>query len=61
VGTGNFAGSFPVKIKRPVKGALTIQTATARRVTGLFGKAPWSATKRGGSPAGNPEACGNAA
>jgi hypothetical protein len=61
-GTGQFLPTVPVKLEYPIKNAaLKITTATPGRVTGLFGKAPWSATPRAGAPAKNPAACANAA
>jgi len=61
-GTGQFLPSVPVKLKYPVKNApLTIQTVTAQKVTGVFGKAPWKATRRGGAAAKSPAACASAA
>jgi hypothetical protein len=61
LGTGQLAGEFPVKIKRPVKGVLTIKTVSPQKVTGAFAKAPWSATRRAGAPSKRPDACANAA
>ncbi len=63
-GTGQFGGSYPVKIKDPVKNApLTILTVSPTKVTGLLdkGKVPWSATRLGGAPAKNPGTCSKAA
>ena len=57
-GTGQFLPSVPVKLKFPVKNApLTIQTVTPQKVTGVFGKAPWSATLRAGPPSKSAAAC----
>ena len=61
-GTGQFLPSIPVKLKFPVKNAsLAIQTVTAQKVTGVFGKAAWKATRRAGAASTNPAACANAA
>jgi hypothetical protein len=62
VGNGQFLPSVPVKLKYPVKNAsLNVKTVTATHVSGLFGKAPWSVTRRPGAPSKNPAACANAA
>jgi len=61
-GSGQFLPSVPVKLKFPVKNApLTIATVTPGKVAGVFGKAPWSATRRAGAPSKSPAACANAA
>jgi hypothetical protein len=61
-GTGQFLPSVPVKLKYPVKNAaVTLKTVTQQKVTGLFGKAPWSATRRAGAPSKAPDACSDAA
>jgi hypothetical protein len=60
-GTGQFLPSIPVKLRYPVNGAvLTVKTVTATKVSGLFLKAPWSATKRAGAPSKSADACSDA-
>jgi hypothetical protein len=52
----------PVKLKHPVKNAsLNIKNVTATHVSGLFGKAPWSVTRRPGAPSKRPAVGANAA
>lgn len=61
-GTGQFLPSIPVKLKYPIKNAsLVIKAVTPGKVSGFFGKAPWSATLRSGAPSKSPEACSSAA
>jgi hypothetical protein len=61
MGTGQFPASVPVNLSFPVHNLrLTVTSVRPRRVTGLLGKAPWSATRRGGVAAKSAEACGNA-
>jgi hypothetical protein len=61
-GTGQFLPSIPVRLKYPVKGAgVTVKTVTPGRVTGVFGKAPWSVTRRTDAPSTDTAACTNAA
>jgi len=59
-GTGQLAGTYPIKVKMPVKGTLVIKTVSPNRVTGHFRKAPWSAKRRGGAAAKSLLACANA-
>jgi hypothetical protein len=63
IGSGQFAGTYPIKSKVPVKNALlTIKTVSATHVTGVFGQfGNWSATRRAGAPSKNAAACANAA
>jgi hypothetical protein len=61
-GTGQFLPTVPVKLKYPVKNVpLAIESVTPTRVSGLFGKAPWSATLRPGAASKSPTTCANAA
>lgn len=61
-GSGQFLPSVPVNLKFPVKNApLTILTVAPGKVAGVFGKAPWSATRRSGAPSKNPVTCAHAA
>ncbi len=60
-GTGQLGGTFPIKVKTPVKGVLVVKNVSPNRVTGHFRKAPWSATRRTGTPSRNPNTCADAA
>lgn len=60
-GTGQLSGTFPIKLKMPIKGTLAIKTVSPSGVTGHFRKAPWSATRRTGTPSKNPKTCVEAA
>lgn len=60
-GTGQLGGTFPIKLKTPVKGTLVIKTVSPNRVTGHFRKAPWRVTRRTGTPSKNPKTCADAA
>jgi hypothetical protein len=62
IGSGQFEGTYPVKSKYPVHDKLlTIQTVSPTHVTGFFGKAPWTVTRRAGAPSKDPQACAKAA
>ncbi|MGH3126598.1 MAG: hypothetical protein ACRDPX_01635 [Gaiellaceae bacterium] len=60
-GTGQLAGTFPIKVKMPITGTLVVKTVSPNRVTGHFRKAPWSTTRRTGTPSKNPKTCLDAA
>jgi hypothetical protein len=56
-GTGQLSGTFPIKLKVPVHGTLVVKTVSPNRVTGHFRKAPWSATRRAGTPSKSAQKC----
>lgn len=61
-GSGQFIPFHPVNFKIPIADVpLTIQSVTPTKVSGVFLKAPRSATLHTGAPAKGPAACANAA
>jgi hypothetical protein len=60
-GSGQFLPNVPVKLKFPVKNLpLQVASVAPTHVSGLFGKAPWSATRHAGSASKSPGACSSA-